>query len=207
MPTKKDAAMKKYYLLKIALIELEPEVWRRFIVPADISFDRLHDIIQALMGWKDSHLHEFNFGNKRYVENIDEEFDGEEAALESSERLNKHFKKQGDSCVYIYDFGDSWAHRITLENPDYSLKDDDCEICCLDGARACPPEDVGGPPGYEDFCKVIKNTKSKKHAAMAAWSKGSQPGGQTFDPEYFDLDAVNETLGWFVRWSRPRKLV
>lgn len=196
----------KYFVIKIAMMEVEPAIWRRFVVPADISLDRLHDVIQILMGWKDSHLHEFNFDNHRYVENVDEEFDDEETFLEASARLSKYFKKKGDSCVYVYDFSDSWSHRLTLEDSDYSLKDDDCEISCLEGARACPPEDVGGPPGYEDFCKAVSNPKNKQHAAMVAWSNGFQPTRQAFDPEYFDLDAINETLGWFVRWSRPRKL-
>lgn len=196
----------KYYVLRIEMMEIEPPVWRRFVVPAEISLDRLHDVIQIIMGWKDSHLHEFNFGKQRFVENLDEEFDDESTSLEASERLNKLFKKKGDSCLYVYDFGESWAHRLTLDTSDYKLREDDCEISCLEGERACPPEDVGGPPGYEEFCKIIKNPKNKQHASMVAWAKGFQPTAEKFDPEYFDCDAINETLGCFVRWSRPRKL-
>lgn len=196
----------KFYQLRIELLEAEPVIWRQFVVPAEISLDRLHDVIQIVMGWKDSHLHEFNFGKQRYVENVDEEFDDDNTSVESGTRLNKHFKKKGDSCLYVYDFGDSWAHRLTLENADYKLRDEDCGICCLDGERACPPEDVGGPPGYEEFCKIIGNPKSRKHASMVAWAKGSQPGHEKFDPEFFSAYDVNELLGWFVRWSRARKL-
>ncbi len=196
----------KFYLLKIAMMEIEPEIWRRFVVPANLSLDRLHDVIQILMGWKDSHLHEFNFAHNRYVETFDEDFDGEETKTEGTERLNKLFKKKGDSCDYVYDFGDSWSHTITLEDANYQLREDDCEICCLDGARACPPEDVGGISGYEEFCQAMKKPKTKKHEAMALWSMGFQPTGKKFDPEYFDLNDINDTLGWFVRWSRPRQL-
>jgi hypothetical protein len=196
----------KYFLLRIEMMEIEPLIWRRFVVPAEISLDRLHDVIQIIMGWKDSHLHEFNFGKQRFVENLDEEFDDETTSLEASVRLSKLFKKKGDSCLYVYDFGESWAHRLTLESSDYKLREDDCEISCLEGERACPPEDVGGPPGYEEFRKIIKNPKNKQHASMVAWAKGFQPTAENFDPEYFDGDAINETLGCFVRWSRPRKL-
>lgn len=188
------------------MMEVEPAVWRRFVVPAEISLDRLHDVIQIIMGWKDSHLHEFNFGSCRYLENLDEEFDDEKTFLEASERLNKHLKRKGASCVYVYDFGDSWSHRLVLENSNYELREDDCAISCLDGERACPPEDVGGPTGYEEFCKVIKNPKNKEYASMVAWSTGFQPTAKKFDPAYFDVNAINEALGCFVRWSRPRKL-
>ncbi len=196
----------KYYLLKIEMMEIEPMIWRRFVVPAELSLDRLHDVIQIVMGWKDSHQHEFNFGSHRYVENINEEFDDESTLLDGAARLSKHMKKKGDNCLYVYDFGESWAHRLTLEDANYQLREDDCEVSCIEGERSCPPEDVGGPPGYEEFCKVIKNPRSRQHASMVAWSTGIQPTAGKFDPEYFDRNAVNETLGCFVRWSRPRKL-
>lgn len=196
----------KYYALKIEMTEIEPLVWRRFVVPAELSLDRLHDVIQIIMGWKDSHLHEFNFGKHRYVEIINEDFDDEETFLEGSVRLNKHLKKKGDSCLYVYDFGDSWDHRLTLEDANYKLREDDCEISVLDGERACPPEDVGGPPGYLEFCKTIKNPKNKEYEATVAWASGFQPTCKKFDPAYFDCAAVNETLGCFVRWSRSRQL-
>jgi hypothetical protein len=207
MATERQDLMKQnFYLIKIEMMEIEPAVWRRFVVPAEISLDRLHDVIQIVMGWKDSHLHEFNFGKRRYVENIAEEFDDRETFLEANVRLSANFTKKGDSCVYVYDFGESWVHRLTLENANYKLREDDCEISCLEGERACPPEDVGGPPGYEDFCKAIKSPRNKQHTAMVAWSTGVQPTAKKFDPEYFDVDAINETLGCFVRWSRKREL-
>jgi len=204
---KENLMKQKFYIIKIEMMEIEPLIWRRIVVPAELSLDRLHDVIQIAMGWKDSHLHEFNFGSHRYVENINEEFDDEDTLLEGSTRINKHFKKKGDNCLYVYDFGESWAHRLTLENANYQLREDDCEISCLEGERACPPEDVGGPPGYEEFCKILRNPKSRQHASMVAWSTGVQPTAGKFDPEYFDGDAVNEMLGCFVRWSRPRKLL
>ena len=197
----------KYYQLKIKLEEMNTEVWRKFIVPAEIPLDMLHDAIQVIMGWKDSHLHEFNFGKDRFVEVIDEEFDDESTQLEGHCRLNKFFKKKGDKCLYVYDFGDSWAHTITLENSNYKLKDDQTDLFCLDGARACPPENIGGPPGYEDFCEAISKPKSEKAKQMLDWAFGSQPTEKNFDPEYFNKYAVNDMLQWLLRWGRPRPLL
>lgn len=196
----------KYYLINIELIDVKPKVWRDFVVPADISLDRLHDIIQIVMGWQDEHLHEFNFGNKRYVEVVDEEFDDDATFLESSVRLNKHFKKKGDSCIYVYDFGDSWEHRLTLLNSKYQPEEDELQICCLDGEGACPLEDIGGPPGYAEFLKAIKSKKHKDHDMLVAMTTGLQPTGKQFDPSWFDVDMIEDTLYWYTRWSRPRKL-
>ena len=58
----------RLYLLKIRLLDIEPEIWRRFVAPGSITLDRLHDVIQIVMGWTDSHLHEFVIGKKRYTE-------------------------------------------------------------------------------------------------------------------------------------------
>ncbi len=197
---------KAFYLIKIEMVEVLPTVWRKFVIPSDISLDRLHDVIQVVMGWTDSHLHEFNFGNQRYVETPDEEFDDEMTDIEGSVRLNRHFKKKGDSCIYVYDFGDSWMHKLTLENANYKLDEHESEIWCLDGKGACPPEDVGGPPGYEEFCEIIKNPRRSNHKEMVAWSSHIQPQFKKFDPEHFDQYSVNDLLGWYIRWARPRKL-
>lgn len=198
--------MQKFYLIRLELMEVAPLVWREFVVPADISLDRLHDVLQILMGWQDAHMHEFNFGKQRYVETISEEFDDEMTGLEAGVRLNDHLKKKGDSCLYVYDFGDSWMHRLTLKNSNYKLREDDWTICCIDGENACPPEDVGGPPGYEEFLKAIKSSRHKEHANMVAWSAGLQPGNKKFDPTYFDKNIVNDIISCFIRWSRPRQL-
>ncbi|MEW6710345.1 MAG: plasmid pRiA4b ORF-3 family protein [Candidatus Riflebacteria bacterium] len=196
----------KFYLINLELMEIKPTVWRRFVVPADISLDRLHDVIQIIMGWQDGHMHEFNFGKQRYVETIDEEFDDEMTMLEATERLNKHFKKKGDKCLYVYDFGDSWMHQLTLENANYKLADDDWTICCKDGENACPPEDIGGPPGYEEFLKILKNSKHEEHKSMLALSTTLQPGNKKFNPKLFDLEMINNILSCFLRWTRPRQL-
>ncbi len=94
------------------------------------------------------------------------------------------------SFIYLYDFGDGWEHRVTVEKTlpaDPALKLPQC----LGGANACPPEDVGGPPGYEDFLAAIRDPAHEEHDAMLEWC------GVAFDPNAFDLEAVNETLRQF----------
>jgi len=91
------------------------------------------------------------------------------------------------SFIYLYDFGDGWEHRVTIEkalpaDPAVKLPQ------CLDGANACPPEDVGGSPGYEDFLAAIRDPAHEERDAMLEWCGGA------FDPTAFDVEAVNETL-------------
>ena len=94
----------RFYLLKIQLLDIEPVIWRRFAVPASITLDRLHDIIQIVMGWTDSHLHEFTIGNKRYTEYPESKGDG---LVCGRYRLGDLIKQKGRTFRYLYDFGDS----------------------------------------------------------------------------------------------------
>jgi hypothetical protein len=186
------------YLLRIRLLDIEPEIWRRFVVHADITLDRLHDIIQIVMGWTDSHLYTFTIGKKRYTESLEEKDD----ELESGKhRLGDLIKQKGRSFQYIYDFGDSWEHELVIEENQFSHPDLQAEtLLCLDGARACPPEDVGSVPGYYDFCKAMKDRKHPRHKELIKWYGGK------YDPEYINIDAVNYMLMKYIRWSRDRSL-
>ena len=151
----------RMYLLKIKLLDIEPEIWRRFVVPADITLDRLHDVIQIVMGWHDYHLHEFIIGKKRYTE--DPEFP--EDGLEEEDRyyLVDLIKRKGQKFTYIYDFGDNWEHELVLEDSRYFDPELQAEIECLEGERACPPEDVGSVPGYYDFCEAVRDPSNEDH--------------------------------------------
>ena len=95
----------RFYLLKIQLLDIEPAIWRRFVVPASITLDRLHDVIQIVMGWTDSHLHEFTIGKKRYTEYPESKEDG---MVCGSYRIGNLLKQKGRTFHYLYDFGDSW---------------------------------------------------------------------------------------------------
>lgn len=183
------------YLLKIQLLDIEPAIWRRFVVPASIPLDRLHDVIQITMGWTDSHLHEFTIGNKRYTEYPKFKEDGLPCGRY---RLGDLIKQKGRTFRYLYDFGDSWEHELTLEDSRYVDPELQTEISCLEGERACPPEDVGGLPGYEEFCEAIQDPNHEDHEMLMNWSGGN------FDSEYFNCHEVNQELMKYLRWSRDR---
>jgi Plasmid pRiA4b ORF-3-like protein len=89
--------------------------------------------------------------------------------------------------IYEYDFGDSWRHRIAVRPLAHPNTDWHYPLC-TGGARAAPPDDVGGPPGYKEFLAAIKDPKHEEHDSMLVWTGGA------FDPEGFDLNAINRTL-------------
>ena len=177
--------------LHIELLGVQPTIWRRVLVPSSIKLHRLHGVLQWTMGWAGGHLHEFIIGHDHYGE-PDPAFDDiprvqreDRFTLAAALGARKWF-------TYLYDFGDGWEHRVTVEKilaPDPALK----LPWCLDGANACPPEDVGGPPGYEDFLAAIRDPAHEEHDAMLEWCGGA------FDPTAFDLDAVNQALDRFTR--------
>ena len=198
----------QFYLLKIQLLEIEPKIWRRFIVPADITLDRLHDVVQIIMGWKDYHLHQFTINNKRYTEDPESKEDG---AVDGKYQLNRLIKRKGLTFDYLYDFGDGWRHEITLEDNRYSeaehqYRQEDIILKCLEGARACPPEDVGSYPGYGNFCRAMKYQNHEEHESLKAWYAGMPwHDGVMFDSEKFDSDKANYELLKYLRWSRDRE--
>jgi hypothetical protein len=192
---KMDAMNDRCYLLKIRLLEIEPEIWRRFVVPGSITLDRLHDVIQIVMGWTDSHLHEFTIGKKRYTEGPESR---EEGLEESKYCLVELIKQKGRTFSYLYDFGDHWEHELIIEDSRYFDPGLRSSIECLDGARACSPEDVGGVSGYYEFCEVLENPDHEEYKSYMEWS------GWKYDSERFDKNAVNLELLKYMRWSRDR---
>ncbi len=185
----------RLYLLRIQLLDIEPAIWRRFVVPASITLDRLHDVIQIVMGWTDSHLHEFTIGNKRYTEYPESKEDG---LVCGRYRLGDLIKQKGRTFSYLYDFGDSWEHELVFEESRYVSSGLRTELACLGGERACPPEDVGGVPGYFEFCKALQDPSHEEHESYMEWSGGD------FDSERFDTESVNWELMKYLRWSRDR---
>ena len=179
----------KVYALHVALDEIVPPVWRRIIVPAAITLPELHDLLQLVMGWTNSHLHSFTIGNRTYsnAAMADGELDEMEMLDEAKHTLVELLGAAVKTFVYDYDFGDSWRHRIDVEtiaapNPDWEYP------LCVAGERAAPPEDVGGVPGYEDFLAAISDPEDEEHDSYLTWVGGA------FDPEGFDLNAINRVL-------------
>ena len=181
----------KMYQLKVELPPINPPIWRRLLVRGDMNLGLLHAVIQIAMGWTNSHLHDFLIGEERYTDltfeadlPIGEEPDDDEeqaVLMTVAPRARARF-------VYEYDFGDSWEHLVRVEKilePDASFQG---FAKCLDGARACPPEDCGGAWGYKDLLKIIKNPKHKEHESMMEWLGGE------FDPEAFDIEKTDKYL-------------
>ncbi|MEK9496999.1 plasmid pRiA4b ORF-3 family protein [Photorhabdus sp. P32] len=195
----------KFYQLKITLIDSKPAIWRQFVVPASISFDRLHDVIQIVMGWQDSHLHEFRIGKLRLTEMPESPSDGKEEDLY---RLTDLIKQKGRSFTYIYDFGDGWEHEITLENSDYPANNLPLPFYCLDGARTCPLEDTGGIDGYENLIAILNDPDHEEYAETRQWVSElldlDENEGENFDFEQFPINNINAFLALYYRWSRDR---
>lgn len=184
------------FKLRVVLDDCRPAIWRQFIVPASIPLDRLHDVLQAIMGWTDSHLHSFTIAGQEFTENPEEPEQGIE---ERGVVLGMLIRKPRMKFTYLYDFGDGWAHTITVQSVEPIPEGQAIEVRCLAGQRRCPPEDVGGPWGYQEFLETIADPRHEEHQSAIEWCGGS------FDPREFDVNAVNLELAKVGRWSRRRK--
>lgn len=178
------------YQIQVTLRDVKPACWRRLQVPADASLERLHMILQVAMGWQDCHLYEFQAGESSFGI-PDPDFGGDTRSA-SRVRLQRVAPAGGARLVYRYDFGDDWVHDVVVEEilaPEQGAR----YPRCLGGERACPPEDCGGPWGYQELLEAIADPRHEEHASMIEWLGGS------FDPEAFDPDAVNAALAGLRR--------
>ena len=189
-PIAEIVAPNSVYQLKVTLQDSHPAIWRRIQVADNILLPHLHGVLQLAMGWTNSHLHWFRVDKQIYTEpSPDFEFD---VIDYRTVRLNQIAPAVKDRFSYLYDFGDSWEHDIVVEKTEtVPLEKDARYPRYIDGARACPPDDVGGVWGYADFVKAISNPKHPEHDEILTWV-----GGQ-FDPEKFDLAGVNGILELF----------
>jgi hypothetical protein len=174
--------------LKVTLPGLSgPPVWRRVLVPARIRLDRLHDVLQATMGWTDSHLHAFTAAGVDYGPPI-EDLDHRD---ERRATLNRLLKQPGDRMGYTYDYGDYWEHEVVVEKV-LAAQPGVRYPLCTGGARRCPPEDCGGTWGYADLLETLADPRADDHADMLDWL-GLETAAQ-FDPAEFDIAVVNRLL-------------
>jgi hypothetical protein len=173
------------YQLHIRLAYIEPPIWRRIVVQGQVTLFGLHRMLQVVMGWENYHLHQFIVG-KTYYGEPDPEY-GEGMKDDRRVRLQKIAREKGASFIYEYDFGDSWQHVITVEDME-PWTPNSLAPRCLDGARACPPEDSGGVGGYEHLLEVLRDRRNPEYKELRAWA------GTHFDPELFSLQAVNSAL-------------
>ncbi|MDI6824243.1 MAG: plasmid pRiA4b ORF-3 family protein [Bacillota bacterium] len=193
------------YQTKVTIRDIEPPVWRRLKVPASVTFHELHRIIQVAFGWLDYHLYKFEFEDAVVVEeNPDfsiEELYGEDLLhFEPEETPISELFDHYDSCVYEYDFGDGWEHDIVVEKRLKESKRNAVPVC-LGGERHRPPEDVGGPGGYQEFLETIRDKDNPERDDMLSWGQ-KDTRGRLFDPEYFHLEAVNRRLLYVLEDTR-----
>ncbi|AKH21526.1 plasmid pRiA4b ORF-3 family protein [Sedimenticola thiotaurini] len=177
--------LRKVYQLNISLLGVVPEVWRQVRVADSDTLASLHETLQVAMGWTNIHMHMFIKGQEKY--GVPDDQFPDDTHNEQQVRLRQVLKKPGDSLLYIYDFGDAWEHRVVLEEVlPYDLSQR--LPTCSGGARACPPEDVGGPPGYDEFLEAIVDRSHPEHDYMVRWIGGE------FSPELFDINLTNQLL-------------
>jgi len=153
----------------VALQGVDPAVWRRLVLPADITLDRLHPAIQAAMGWRSRHEHMWTLSGYSYGE------PDPELGFEDEHGLSLYTltADEDQPLVYIYDFGDEWTHVVRVGQvlfPDEAGEFPRVE----DGRGACPPEDVGGAAGYAEFLRT--------------------PTGSAYDAGLFDVAAASERV-------------
>lgn len=176
----------KTYQLKVALKGAKPPIWRRFLVDSAMTLAEFHDVLQIVMGWSDSHLHQFTAYGVAYGI-PDPEFDLEGVHDERKVKLAQILGHEKDAMVYEYDFGDGWTHKITLEK----ILPFDAAVplpACIKAKGACPPEDVGGLWGYYALLESLKDPQHPEYEENREWL------GEDFDPDAFDLDEVNAQL-------------
>jgi Plasmid pRiA4b ORF-3-like protein len=177
------------FRVKLSLAEVaDPPVWRRLLVPTAIRLDRLHQVIQAAMGWEDYHLHAFSDGRVRYGP-PDREL---RLRDEREATLGDLIPRRGGRARYTYDFGDDWIHELVVEER-LAAEPGTAYPVCEAGEGACPPEDCGGPWGYEHLREVLADPTSDEHEDMLEWLGLEK--GTDFDPHRFDLNDVNRALG------------
>ncbi|MGP6276435.1 plasmid pRiA4b ORF-3 family protein [Pseudomonas aeruginosa] len=177
------------YTLHIQLepLHFNPPIWRRIRVTGDCTLRKLHHFIQAAFGWHSSHLHEFSDGVSRFMPLDAEVMDMHDDSLDDRKTKLRRALKEANRLRYLYDFGDSWQHVIAVEAIEpCDFTGSWCDL--LDGARACPPEDVGGVPGYQHFLDSIQQPISEEGRRALDWAGGK------FDPELFDRRAANAAV-------------
>jgi len=187
------------YYLRVQLLDIEPLIWRKIVVPGAISLHTLHKMLQVVMGWENAHLYLFRLtiNQKTTVYGLPDPDWGDTGIRIRDSRRTKLDATVWDDWLkltYEYDLGDSWMHQITIEKIERLtgeiLYEDELWVTprCLAGARACPPEDAGGTGEYALLLEALQNPKHPEHEQMRQWA------GTYYDPELFSIQQVNSAL-------------
>ena len=180
----------RLYQFRITLNGSEPPIWRRIQIK-NCTLERLHEHIQLAMGWGNEHLHRFRIKDEIYGDPhlLDDGFEDQYEFIDSTGiKIGDVVPKSGKrfSFEYAYDFGDGWVHEVLFEGCLAATEGQKYPIC-VEGERACPPEDVGGIFGYNEYLKIIGDPKHEQHEEMLEWSG-------KFDPEKFDSKKASKKM-------------
>ncbi len=187
-PPRKSRKLDWVWQLRIELLDTQPLVWRRLLVPADITLPKLDRVIQTALGWTNSHLHEFVINGTHYAVLDPDWVDDLPHVDERRVVLHEALGMDTRCFDYVYDFGDDWHHLVLVESR-YPERPKSAQLVqCIDGENACPPEDVGGSGGYAEFLEAIVDPRHEEHQNYLTWVGGR------FDPTRFDREAVNRAL-------------
>lgn len=198
MPSASRKPSHSLFTLKVELVDTTPLIWRRIVISGHASFALLHHVIQAAMGWHDAHLHEFRVGDQS-IGVPDPEYDNPDrpTAIEKNVRLNR-LLANGSLFTYLYDFGDGWEHRLSVEQVrDCDDRYGDGLIAGVEGGeRACPPEDAGGVDQYQAFLERWEHDPyGEQTEEVRTWA------GLDFDPSRFDRPAATAAIDRLL-WNR-----
>jgi hypothetical protein len=171
----------------LKLVGTNPLVTRTFKVSSDITMYELHHSIQVVMGWQNYHLYQFTIGDQKFEDH--RLLDGETHHVTDvkAATVGEVFTEVGRTARYEYDFGDGWVHHLELIDKTTQTP---VEVLprVLVGEHACPPEDCGGIPGYQDLLAILSNPKHPEYREFKVWA------GRNFNPTAFSVDACNAEL-------------
>jgi Plasmid pRiA4b ORF-3-like protein len=170
--------------VKITLRYIKPPIWRRLLVPDNCTLGTLHGIIQVSTGWSGGHMHGFSVPRRGFGPPL-RQF-GHEGEDENKTAAREVLSRKGQVLLYEYDFGDGWLHEIRLEKV-LTFDPSQSYPMCLGGARACPPDDCGGVPGYYQILEALRKPKVPANEELLEWAGD-------YDPEAFDVETVNGYL-------------
>ena len=194
-----DFNAKLLWRVTITIADIEPAIWRGLLLPEDLNFAQLHEVIQAAFGWTDSHLHQFVVGGIVIgAPEFDETGDNRHRTFEASEVFLHDLDLlhwSAAKILYEYDFGDCWRHWITLDRQLAEAPGETYPLL-IDGRRSAPPEDSGGPCGYMEFLQAWRDSGHEEHKAMRRWA------GRRFDPEAFDREKAQKAIRSALRRCR-----
>lgn len=183
-----DLIVKQLFKFRIILDNILPQIWRVIEVESDITFYQFHRIIQKVMGWTNSHLHEFRNGDFTIGDTGEGacEFGDPPQWEERDMKIGDYFSKEKTKISYTYDFGDNWEHTIILEGIE-RIQEGVKYPNCIYGARACPPEDCGSIPGYKRLLEVLADPQHEEYVEVKKWACD-------YDPEYFDKEEATKAM-------------